>query len=166
MAKGKDEFLKVIEAHKGIIYKISRAYCENDEDRKDLIQEIIIQIWRSFQKYDDRYKHSTWIYRIALNVAISLYRKNLVRKERIVALSPTVNLIDNDQLDEKEEDLVLLYRFIHELGNLNKALILLYLEEKNYQEIAEILNITETNVATKLGRIKKGIKQKFLDVKK
>lgn len=161
-----DNFLKVIEANKGIIYKISRAYCKHDEDRKDLVQEIIIQIWNSFQKYNDQYQHSTWIYRIALNVAISLYRKNSVRQNRTVTFTDTINFIDDSQIDEKEGDIVLLYQIIHELNNLDKALMLLYLEQKRYKEIADILDISETNVATKIGRMKQVIKQKFLAIKK
>lgn len=161
----RDDFLRVIEANKGIIYKISRAYCKHDEDRKDLIQEIIIQIWNSFQKYNDQYQHSTWIYRIALNVAISLYRKNSVRQNRTVPFTDTVNFIDDSQTNEMEGDIVLLYQFIHELKNLDKALILLYLEQKSYKEIADILDISVTNVATKIGRVKKIIKQKFLAIK-
>ena len=161
----RDDFLKVIEKHKGIIYKISRAYCKNEDDRKDLIQEIIIQIWNSFHNYNDQYQHSTWIYRIALNVAISLYRKNSVRQGKTILLSDTVNFIDDSQTSELEGDVVLLYQFIHELKSLDKALMLLYLEEKSYKEIAGILDVSVTNVATRIGRIKKVIKQKFETIK-
>ncbi len=161
----RDDFLKVIEKHKGIIYKISRAYCKNEDDRKDLIQEIIIQIWNSFQNYNDQYQHSTWIYRIALNVAISMYRKNSVRQGKTVLLSDTVIFIDDTQTSELEGDVVLLYQFIHELKSLDKALMLLYLEEKSYKEIAGILDISVTNVATRIGRVKKIIKQKFETIK-
>ena len=74
-------FLSVIENNKGIIYKVANSYCKDDEDRKDLVQEIIFQLWQSFGKYDDQYKLSTWMYRIALNVAISFYRKGSRRKD-------------------------------------------------------------------------------------
>jgi RNA polymerase sigma factor (sigma-70 family) len=161
-----DGFLRVIEAHKGIIYKVSRAYCRQDEDRQDLIQEIIIQIWNSYSKYNNQYQISTWIYRIALNVSISLYRRNSVRQKMIVPLTNTINYIDDSHANEKEGDILLLYQFIHELNNLDKAMMLLYLEQKNYREIAEILDISETNVATKIGRVKRIIKQKFLAYKK
>lgn len=161
----RDEFLKVLEANKGIIYKVSRAYCKLEEDRKDLMQEIVIQIWNSFHTYNNQYKHSTWIYRIALNVAISLYRKKSIRQSKFILLSDTANFIDEGQVDEKEGDIVLLYQVIHELNNLDKALILLYLEQNSYKEIAEIIDLTETNVATKIGRVKKIIKQKFLAIK-
>jgi RNA polymerase sigma factor (sigma-70 family) len=161
-----DGFLRVIEAHKGIIYKVSRAYCSQDEDRQDLIQEIIIQIWNSYSKYNSQYQISTWIYRIALNVSISLYRRNSVRQKMIVPLTNTINYIDDSHANEQEGDILLLYQFIHELNNLDKAMMLLYLEQKNYREIAEILDISETNVATKIGRVKRIIKQKFLAYKK
>ena len=160
-----DDFLKIIEKHKGIIYKISRAYCKNEDDRKDLIQEIIVQVWNSFHTYNDKYQHSTWIYRIALNVAISLYRKNSVRQNKTVFLSDTINFIDDSQTNELEGDIVLLYQFIHELKNLDKALMLLYLEEKTHKEIAGILDLSVTNVATRIGRVKKIIKQKFETIK-
>lgn len=161
----RNEFLKVLEANKGIIYKVSRAYCKLEEDRKDLMQEIVIQIWNSFHTYNYQYKHSTWIYRIALNVAISLYRKKSVRQSKFILLSDTAIFIDEGQANEKEGDIVLLYQVIHELNNLDKALILLYLEQNSYKEIAEIIDLTETNVATKIGRVKKIIKQKFLAIK-
>lgn len=88
----KERFLSLIEMHKGIIYKVANAYCRDVEDRKDLVQEIVIQLWRSFDKYDAQYKWSTWMYRIALNVAISFLRKEKRRKD--AALSLTANIIE------------------------------------------------------------------------
>lgn len=164
--ENKYAFLKVIETNKGIIYKVSRAYCYHDEDRKDLIQEIIIQLWNSFSKYNDQYQLSTWIYRIAINVAISFYRKNSVRNNMTTQLTSAVNFIDDSHTKELEDDIALLYRFIHELNSLDKALMLFYLEQKTYKEIADILDISETNVATRIGRVKKVIKQKFLAINK
>lgn len=161
-ATGKAIFLTVIEANKGIIYKIANSYCKNAEDRKDLIQEIVSQLWRSFGNYSDRYKYSTWIYRIALNVAISFYRKENRRKVLSSPLSEGIfNLTDVDDTIETESRLRLLQQFIQELKDLDKALMLLYLEEKSHREIAEIIGISETNVATKIGRIKLLLKQKF-----
>jgi RNA polymerase sigma factor (sigma-70 family) len=160
------DFLRVIETNKGIIYKVARAYCKQDEDRQDLIQEIIIQIWNSFHKYNDQYKVTTWIYRIALNVAISLYRKNSIRQKMTVPLTPETNYIIDSEASEKEGDITILYQCIQELNNLDKALMLLYLEQKSYREISDILDISETNVATKIGRVKQIIKQKFLTLNK
>jgi RNA polymerase sigma-70 factor (ECF subfamily) len=158
-------FLDVLETNKGIIFKISKAYCTDEEDRKDLVQEIIIQIWNSFLKYDSKYKHSTWIYRIALNVAISNYRKNSTRRNKYVPLNNDTIYIYDDGENNKEEDIVLLYKAIHELNNLDKALVLLHLEGKNHREIAEIMDISESNVSTKLGRIKNRIKERLIAIK-
>ena len=159
-------FLSVIETNKGIIYKVANSYCKDDEDRKDLVQEIIFQLWQSFGKYDEQYKISTWMYRIALNVAISFYRKSTRRKYLSAPFTETIiNIADNKEHVELEKDISLLQQFISELGELDRALILLYLENKSYREIADILGITETNVATKISRVKDKLKQKFNTVK-
>lgn len=155
-------FLTIVNTHKGIVYKVARLYCNDSEVRKDLIQEIIIQLWKSFDQYNEKYKQSTWIYRIALNVAISSYRKEVRRKE--ISNSWSVDLLsfeDSGQSSEIETEIGVLYQFISALKELDKALMLLYLDEKSYKEISEILGITETNVATKIGRIKNLLKQKF-----
>lgn len=162
-----DLFLSVIQAHKGILYKVANSYCADAEDRKDLVQEIIVQLWKSFNRYTNQYKYSTWIYRIALNVAISFYRKENRRKEVSNPLSDDgiLNLVDTSGTGETEKNLGLLQQFIAELKELDKALMLLYLEEKTYKEIADIMSISETNVATKIGRIKTILKQKFATIK-
>ena len=163
----KAAFLQLIQENKGILYKISASYCSNVSDREDLMQEMIYQLWRSAERFDANYKFSTWMYRIALNVAISFYRKAGAGGLR-VALD--ADLVDGaggagshveDPLAERIE---LLQRFIASLGELDKALVILYLEERSYKEIAEILGLTETNVATKLSRIKGRMKQRFLTV--
>ena len=160
-----DIFLSVIEDHKGIIYKIANSYCKVPDDRKDLVQEIILQLWKSFDNYNGQFKYSTWIYRIALNVAISFYRKeNRVRQLSNPLSEDILHFTDTNDRGEKEETIGFLQRFIAELKELDKALMLLYLEEKSHKEIAEIIGITETNVATKVGRIKTILKQKFSQV--
>lgn len=162
-----DRFLSIIEINKGIIYKITNSYCKDTEDRKDLIQEIISQLWKSFDNYSDQYKYSTWIYRIALNVAISFYRKENRRKTISNPLSEGVfSFVDHPDNTESESNLGFLQQFISELKDLDKALLLLYLEEKSHREIAEIIGISETNVATKIGRIKAILKQKFSTLQK
>lgn len=161
-----DEFLSVIESNKGILYKIANSYCQNSDDREDLIQEVIIQLWKSFDKYNDEYKHSTWIYRIALNVAISFYRTENRRKEISNPLPDGVlNYDDVNILDETDENINFLQQFISELKKLDKALMLLYLEEKSYHEISEIIGLSESNVATKIGRIKAKLKTEFTKLK-
>ena len=160
-----DIFLSIIEDHKGIIYKIANTYCKVRDDRKDLVQEIILQLWKSFDNYNDHFKYSTWIYRIALNVAISFYRKeNRMRQISSPLSEGILHLAYTNDAGAKEEAIGFLQQFIYELKELDKALMLLYLEEKSHKEIAEIIGITETNVATKVGRIKAILKQKFSQV--
>ena len=160
-----DLFLSVVDMHKGIIYKIANTYCKDTEGKKDLVQEIILQLWKSFDNYSEHYKYSTWIYRIALNVAISNYRKETRRKE---ISNPYVEglfiFADFQKSTELEGSTLFLHQFITELRELDKALMLLYLEEKSHKEISEIMGITETNVATKIGRIKTILKQKFSQI--
>jgi len=160
--KDKDEFLRQIEAHKLIIYKICNSYCKNVSDRDDLGQEIIYQLWRSFQIYNGSVKFSTWMYRVALNVAITFYRKTKTAIA-IIQLGETDTEIEDsiDDSSELEKNKNLLQLFINELKELEKALMILYLEEKSYSEISEILGITETNVATRIHRIKDKLKQRF-----
>ncbi|HEY8955257.1 sigma-70 family RNA polymerase sigma factor [Chitinophaga sp.] len=161
-----DLFLAVLQANKGIIYKIAHSYCQEAEDRKDLVQEIIVQLWRSFSSYTGEAKYSTWIYRIALNVAISFYRKGTRRKQASNPLSEEIlHIVDTNVKDDTAEDIGLLQRFIAELRELDKAVMLLYLEEKSYREIGSIMGLSETNVATKIARIKGILKQKFSSVK-
>ena len=165
MVNKKEQFIKTIDEHKKIIYKIVNSYCQNKEDRKDLEQEIVIQLWNSFDNYNSDYKYSTWMYRIALNVAISYYRKekkwsfknNYYNEESIFKIEEETN----EEQTELDYHLKLLQEFIHNLNELNKALMLLYLEEKSYEEIAEILGISKTNVATKISRIKLKLKKEF-----
>lgn len=161
-----DRFLAVLQTHKGILYKVANLYCRDAEDRKDLVQETIIQLWKSFDAYDDRFKHSTWIYRIALNVAISFYRKETRRKQIAGPLTEGIlRFTVPENPDDPESDLGLLQQMILQLKDLDKALILLYLEEKSHKEISQIIGISETNVATKINRIKNGLKQKFAQLK-
>lgn len=159
-------FLVVIEANKGIIYKVANAYCRDAENRKDLIQEIIIQLWLAFPKYDESYRITTWMYRIALNVSISFYRKEDRRSGIAQPLHPDIIFLQKDNNSiEHDSDVALLHRFIKELKEMDRAIILLYLEENSQQEIAEMLGITPTNVSTRILRIKEQIRQKFSALK-
>jgi len=159
-----DIFLLVLEKHKGIIYKVATAYCKNAEERKDLQQEIIIQLWRAFGRYNEQYKHSTWVYTIALNVAISFYRKTKNRATHVDFKEGIINAIEETCATENEYQLTQLQQFIAALKELDKAIMLLYLEEKSYKEIASIIGISPTNVATKIGRIKEKLKQSFSQI--
>ena len=155
-----ERFQAVVDQHKKILYKVCNLYCRNRDYRDDLAQEIIIQLWRSFGKFDERYRFSTWMYRVALNVAISFYRRENTRTRYVI--SDEEHLLGAiDEAKDQPEEIRLLYEFIEGLGPLNKALVLLYLDGNNYQEIAEVLGITETNVATKISRLKSKMKQEF-----
>ncbi len=162
----RDSFNNVIETNKGIIYKVTYAYCKNAEDRKDLIQEIIFQLWRSFNKYDKQYKITTFIYRIALNVSISFYRKEKRRDEISKPISDSfISQLENSEANENDENLNLLHRFIKELKEFDRAVILLYLDGKSHKEMAEIIGLTETNIATKISRIKGKLRQQISTIK-
>jgi RNA polymerase sigma factor (sigma-70 family) len=161
-----ENFITIIEKNKGIIHKVANSYCMDEEDRKDLVQEIIIQLWQSFGKYDPQYSLSTWMYRIALNVAISFYRKDTRRKDISVPLSEDIMLfVKDNEPDETETNIGLLQQFLADLKELDRALMILYLEEKSHKEMAEIVGLSTTNIATKIGRIKEKLKIKFATIK-
>ncbi len=159
MAKREREerFQNLIDEHKKILYKICHAYCPNPADRDDLAQEIMFQLWRSFGRFDERVRFSTWMYRIALNVAISFYRRESVRGRHVMAGGRLLESIGESPADS--EDVQTLYQWIAQLDPLNRAVVILYLDGNSYREIAGVLDISETNVATKIGRIKDAFRQ-------
>jgi RNA polymerase sigma factor (sigma-70 family) len=155
-----ERFQTLIDEHKKIVYKVCNSYCRNRNDRDDLAQEIVIQLWKSFGAFDERRRFSTWMYRIALNVAISFYRRENTRTRYVI--SSDEHLLEAAvKTEDQSEDVQLLYQFIERLDPLDKALTLLYLDENNYQEIADMLGISETNVATKINRLKIKLRQDF-----
>lgn len=158
-------FQEVIEQHKGILFKLAHGYCPNEEDRQDLIQEMMIQIWQSIHRYNDQYKISTWLYRVSLNTAISFYRKNSTREKRFTGLDEKTAQIPTKDKSDNERHLKLLEQFISELKEIDKALMILYLEDKSHAEIAEILGMSVSNVGTKIGRIKEKLKTRFSQLK-
>ena len=162
MKERQQSFQTLLECHRKIVFKVAGAYCRHPDERQDLIQEISVQLWKAFPGYDESRKFSTWMYRIALNVAISFARKANHREGKLVSLSeeglPLTSQPPLPAVHRGEGELDFLYRFIAELDELNRALMLLYLEENSYGEIAEILGITETNVATKISRLKQRIR--------
>lgn len=158
----KDKFISVIKDNQNLIYKICYSYCSNSENRKDLQQEILMQLWNSFSKFDGRVKISTWIYRIALNTAITFYRNDCKHKDKKVTIDASIISLSYFESDSGQvENIAMLYHFIERLDEMDKALILLYLDDNKYKEIADILGISETNVATKISRIKKSLKEQF-----
>ena len=160
MGSARDRFQALLAQHEKIVFKVAAMYCRNAEDRRDLAQEICVQAWRSFGSFDEARSFSTWMYRIALNVAISFARQAGHRARHVVPLDEDAHQVADDgaALREPDERVRALHAFIDRLDALNRALMLLYLEDRSYREIAEVLGITETNVATKINRLKQRIR--------
>ena len=163
-----ESFVEIIKNNKRIIYKVINIYCTDEDDKNDLEQEIIIQLWKSFQSYNDHFQVSTWIYRVAMNVSISFYRSNLNRKSRTTSINESIfqeiESVNNDY--EENEHRRLLHMFIQQLDEFNREILVLYLDDYSYKEIAEIVGITESNVGTKINRIKKKIQEDFSTLNK
>lgn len=154
-----NNFLNLISDNQGIIYKICNVYSNSHEDRNDLKQEIILQLWKSYHSFQGKSKFSTWMYRIAFNTAVTNIRKSK-RHPIIEALSGTEqNFSEKEEIDYLNEDINHLYQAISKLKDVEKAIVMLYLEEKSYKEIGEIIGISEKNVSVKLVRLKEKLKK-------
>lgn len=159
---GKEEsFTRIIKENEGVIFKITTIYTQNDQDQKDLYQEIVYQLWKSFDSFRNESKISTWMYRVALNTAINQLNKG--KKYSNTTGIDQVVLRQTENYDaDFENRLKIVYQHIHQLNILEKGLILLLLEGKKYQEISEITGLTETNVGTRISRIKQKLKSRIL----
>ena len=151
------DFLKTITKYQNILHKVCHLYTHTPEDREDLFQEILIQLWKSIHQFQEKSKISTWIYKVALHTAITYLKKS---KKHIDHKDNIKETIDYHQLPERydEEDYNRLYVAISRLSKVDKAIILLYLEKHNYQEISNLMGISETNVGVKINRIKSKLK--------
>ncbi len=158
------EFIELLEKNKKLVFKIANVYGKNEEEIKDLVQEITLQLWKSFPGYNPKYAITTWMYRIALNVSISFYRKEKSRKKIHQELSDKSQILFWEEY-KQDDKLTLLYRFIDQLKTFEKAVIVLYLEGRKNTEIAEILGISSSNVSTKLNRIKTKLSKDFKTIK-
>lgn len=145
------EFMTMIREYERVIYKVCYLYTTPHVTLGDLYQDVVLNLWKAFPKFRGECKTSTWVYRIALNTCISFLRKEKNIPE-FITLTGEADRMEED--DETQAMLKQLYRLINRLGQLEKSIVLLYLEEKSYEEIAEITGLTLTNVATKLSRIK------------
>ena len=154
-------FAALLEDHAGILRKTARVYAWNEPDRQDLAQEIVAQLWRSFPRYDDRLPFSTWMYRVALNVAISFSRRQNVRRRHFADAEAVEELPDSGGTATGDRELRLLDRFLAGLGELDRALMLLYLDGRRHDAIAEVLGISVSNVGTRLGRIKERMQREL-----
>lgn len=155
-----EKFIDYLEEYKMLILKIARVYSPDKESRKDLIQEIILQLWKSFSKYDNKYALSTWTYRIALNVSISQLRKAKTREKMISGYASHLNIMQVDDTTTNEK-LEYLYLFIEKLKPIDKAITILYLEECSNKEIAAVTGLSESNISTRKLRIKKQLQSYF-----
>ncbi len=152
------KFIVEFEQNQNIIHKVCRIYTSNQDAHNDLFQEIAIQLWKAYPKFRGESKLSTWMYRIGLNTAITLYRKS---KRSIVTqdFDSVLYRIESTSYDDTEEEqLKLMYKAIHQLSDIDKALIFLYLEDVNYKEIAETMGISEVNARVRMNRIKTRLK--------
>jgi len=149
-------FLKIIDDNQGIIYKVCNIYRDNKQDQEDLFQEIVLQLWKAYPKFRNDSKISTWMYRIALNTAIAIYRKNTIKLELKGTIAKDFDLKSNDTTSENEERM---FEAIRTLNKTERALVALYLEDYSYKEIAIITGITENYVGVKISRIKEKLKK-------
>ena len=161
-ADPRQQFGELLERHRGIVFKVANTYAWHPDDRADLAQEIAAQLWRAFPGYDPARSFSTWMYRVALNVAISHVRSDSQRQHHAVPLDEDLHDVATDGSDHESEQLVrALHRFIRQLEPLNRALLLLYLEDNSHRQISDILGISESNVSTKIGRLKQRIRNEL-----
>jgi RNA polymerase sigma-70 factor, ECF subfamily len=152
-------FVHQLKTSQNIIHKICRLYTNDADSHKDLFQEITIQLWKAFPKFRGDSKFSTWAYRVALNTAITLYRKN-TRTIKTTDYEKHQFFISQEDYNTDEEDQIkLMYQAVYQLNDIEKALVFMYLEDKDYAEISETLGITEVNARVKMNRIKGKLKK-------
>lgn len=147
------DFLEVINQNIGIAHKVCRIYFQDTDEREDVLQEMMYQLWRSYKQFDGHSKFSTWMYSVCLNTALTYKRKTI--KHRAEPLSESHHQIADQHGGVNQEDISLLFDAIGTLSSLNKAIIFLYLENMSYEEIASITGLTKSNVSVRLVRIKK-----------
>lgn len=153
-----NSFVTELENNQNIVHKVCRLYTNDQESHNDLFQEIAIQLWKAYPKFRREAKFTTWMYRVALNTAITQYRK-AKRTIPTQDYESVIHKIKADEYDGQEEQRIqLLYRAVKQLGDIDKALVFLYLEEKDYGEIAATLGISEVNARVKMNRIKTKLK--------
>jgi len=156
------EFLQIIKKNQGIIHKVCNIYCDDQDDRDDLFQEIVAQLWKSFPSFREESKFTTWMYRVALNTAITVFKKTKRRPDQNRLTYENFQVKDENYDTETEEEIKNLHRAVAQLTGVEKSIVLLFLENRKYEEIAEITGITQNYVRVKMNRIKKKLK-KFME---
>jgi len=152
------EFLHIITENQGIIHKVCSIYCDLEEDRRDLFQEIIVQLWKSYPSFRSESKFSTWMYRVALNTAITSFKKDKRQPDKSGISYENLQLAEEMYDSRTEDQIKMLNKAVARLTGVEKSIILLFLEDKKYEEIAEITGITQNYVRVKMNRIKKKLK--------
>lgn len=158
MSAKEQEFSKLIKDNQGLIIKVSRLYTNSLEDEQDLFQEIVLQLWRSYDTFKGQSKISTWMYRVALNTAITLFRKKTRSPQTDELMDYHHHGVLEDD-DEKQQQITLLYKAVKMLPHVERAIVMMYLDDLPYRDIAENLGITEVNARVKMNRLKKTLKQ-------
>ena len=158
MKSSERKFVELLQKHQNIVHKICSLYTNDSDAHKDLFQEITIQLWKAYPKFRGDSKFSTWMYRVGLNTSITLYRKSLrrVESQNIEAVAYKLSYEEYD--DTRDEQLKLIYTAVHKLNDIDKGIVFLYLENKNYREISETLGISEVNARVRMNRIKTKLK--------
>jgi RNA polymerase sigma factor (sigma-70 family) len=157
--KDEKEFLDQLQRHKGIIYKISRMYADTAEDREDLVQEILLRLWSSYGSFEGRSALSTWMYRVAVNTAITFLRKEKTKPDVIGDDLPALLTRAYETDNSMEEKLALFYKAVKELNPVEKALIFYFMEGMSHREISAQLGISENNARVKLNRTKEKLQK-------
>ncbi|GCC53335.1 RNA polymerase sigma factor [Chryseotalea sanaruensis] len=153
----KESFIEALKVNEGFVYKIASVYTDNKEDKHDLIQEILYQLWKSFDTFNQQSSLSTWMYRVALNVSIYQLKQSKKRVSTVPINEEMYNTYKEDNTNN-EEKWNIFKQHIENLNLLDKGIVMLYCEDKSYDEIAEIIGISKSNVGTKLLRIKEKLK--------
>jgi len=152
-------FTELVEKNQGIIHKVCRIYTDDKDSHEDLFQEIVLQLWRSYDSFKGDSKFSTWMYRVSLNTAITLIKKKTKSSETDFNEAQFLNLTSDDKDEFLEERITLLYAAIRLLNDVERALVLLFLEDLPYKDIAETLGISEVNARVKMNRVKIKLKE-------
>ncbi len=153
------DFVRLVNRHQGIIHKVCGMYCHDKDDKKDLFQEVVLQLWKSFASFRGESKVTTWIYRVALNTAISAFRKEVKKPEQTDILTMSIQVPEDTEFQEKNDQFQLLYQAIRQLSEIDRALVMLYLDDLPYEDIAEMMGITANNARVRMNRIREKLRQ-------